>query len=178
VSVYAEKHASNNFVVTVINWISKFVDGVAFPVGRWAKLLFCSLLAIGLVGLQGCYDADALLKARRDIAKKTRLVEVDLGDFRITLPSPYTERKRAEIHFRAFGQVANRDLKLVRATLAKNGPDLQNRMLLVVRKMKMREIQEPQLTTLRESLASAINDTLPGEPLQSVGFYSFGFINL
>jgi hypothetical protein len=130
------------------------------------------------MALVGCYDAEALIKARREIAIKARLVEVDLGDFRITLPGPYTQRKRAEIHFRAFGQVANRDLKLVRATLAKNGPDLQNRMLLVVRKMKMHEIQEPRLTTLRESLASAINDTLPGDPLQSVGFYRFGFINL
>ena len=135
-------------------------------------------LLTGLVAVTGCYDADALIKARREIAIKARLVEVDLGEFRITLPGPYTERKRAEIHFRAFGQVANREARLVRATLAKNGPDLQNRMLLVVRKMKMREIQEPRLTTLRESLAAAINDTLPGEPLQFVGFYSFGFINL
>ncbi len=128
--------------------------------------------------LGGCYNADALIKARRETAIKARLVEVELGDFRITLPGPYTERKRAEIHFRAFGQVANRDLKLVRATLRKNGPDLQNRMLLVVRKMKIEEIQEPRLTTLRESLASAINETLPGDPLQSVGFYSFRFIDL
>jgi hypothetical protein len=136
------------------------------------------LIPVLVITLAGCYDATALIKARRAIAIKARLVEVDLGDFRITLPGPYTERKRAEIHFRAFGQVANRDLRLVRTTLAKNGPDLQNRMLLVVRKMKMEEIQEPRLTTLRESLASAINDTLPGDPLQSVGFYSFGFINL
>jgi hypothetical protein len=128
--------------------------------------------------LGGCYDAEALIEARRAVAIRARLVEVDLGEFRITLPGPYTERKRAEIHFRAFGQVANRDLKLVRETLEKNGPDLQNRMLLVVRRMKMREIQEPALTTLRNSLTSAVNDTLPGDPLQSVGFYCFGFVNL
>lgn len=140
------------------------------------SILNCLLLA--LAGVGGCYDAKELVKARREIAIKARLVEVDLGEFRITLPGPYTERKRAEIHFHAFGQVANRDLRLVRATLRKNGPDLQNRMLLVVRKMKMQEIQQPRLTTLRETLASAINDTLPGDPLQSVGFYSFGFINL
>lgn len=145
---------------------------------RCFQWLQVGCLLAAAIALAGCYDAKALIKTRREIAIKARLVEVDLGDFRITLPGPYTERKRAEIYFRAFGQVANRDLKLVRATLAKNGPDLQNRMLLVVRKMKMQEIQEPRLTTLRESLASAINDTLPGDPLQSVGFYSFGFINL
>jgi hypothetical protein len=49
---------------------------------------------------------------------------------------------------------------------------------MVVRQMKMREIQEPSLNTLRSSIASAINDTLPGDPLQSVGFYHFGFVNL
>lgn len=144
---------------------------------RWCVPVWSCLLACQ-AALVGCYDAEALVKARREIAIKARLVEVDLGEFRITLPGPYMERKRAEIHFRAFGQVSHRDLRLVRATLAKNGPDLQNRMLLVVRRMKMQEIQEPRLTTLRESLASAINDTLPGEPLRSVGFYSFGFVNL
>lgn len=128
--------------------------------------------------LLGCYDAKALIEARREVAIKARLVEVDLGEFHITLPGPYTERKRAEIHFRAFGQVANRDLKMIRRTLESNGPDLQNRMLLVVRQMKMSEIQEPALSTLRESLVTAINDTLPGDPLQFVGFYSFGFVNL
>lgn len=135
-------------------------------------------LSVVCLMLLGCYDAKALIEARRAVAVRARLVEVDLGEFRITLPGPYTERKRAEIHFKAFGQVANRDVKLVRATLEKNGPDLQNRMLLVVRKMKMREIQEPRLTTLRNNLASAVNDTLPGDPLQSVGFYCFGFVNL
>jgi hypothetical protein len=145
---------------------------------KFVRTSLLVLIPMGGLALAGCYDAEALIKSRREIAIKARLVEVDLGDFRITLPGPYTERKRAEIYFRAFGQVANRDLKLVRATLAKNGPDLQNRMLMVVRKMKMQEIQESRLTALRESLASAINDTLPGDPLQFVGFYSFGFINL
>jgi hypothetical protein len=147
-------------------------------VGRTVAAVKLLVLVVLCPLLLGCYDAEALIEARREVAIKARLVEVDLGDFRITLPGPYTERKRAEIHFRAFGQVANRDLKLLRRTLESNGPDLQNRMLLVVRKMKMAEIQEPELNTLRRSLASAINDTLPGDPLQFVGFYSFGFVNL
>lgn len=145
---------------------------------RQGGLLAVVLAALHGVGLAGCYDAKALVDARRAVAVRARLVEVDLGEFRITLPGPYTERKRAEIHFRAFGQVANRDLKLIKETLEKNGPDLQNRLLMVVRQMKMREIQEPSLNTLRSSIASAINDTLPGDPLQSVGFYHFGFVNL
>lgn len=145
---------------------------------RQGGLLAVILAASHGVCLTGCYDAKALVDARRAVAVRARLTEVDLGEFRITLPGPYTERKRAEIHFRAFGQVANRDLKLIKETLEKNGPDLQNRLLLVVRQMKMREIQEPSLKTLRNSIASAINDTLPGDPLQSVGFYHFGFVNL
>jgi hypothetical protein len=145
---------------------------------RFTLLIVTICCAVNCAALLGCYDAKALVEARRAVAVRARLEEVDLGEFRITLPGPYTERKRAEIHFRAFGQVANRDLKLVQETLEKNGPDLQNRLLLVVRQMKMQEIQEPSLDTLRGSIASAINDTLPGDPLQSVGFYSFGFVNL
>jgi hypothetical protein len=75
------------------------------------------LVALHGAALTGCYDAKALVDARRAVAVRARLVEVDLGEFRITLPGPYTERKRAEIHFRAFGQVANRDLKLIKQTL-------------------------------------------------------------
>ncbi len=145
---------------------------------RFTLLIAMICCAVNGIMLTGCYDAEALVEARQAVAVRARLEEVDLGEFRITLPGPYAERKRAEIHFRAFGQVANRDLKLVQESLKKNGPDLQNRLLLVVRQMKMREIQEPSLNTLRGSIASAINDTLPGDPLQSVGFYSFGFVNL
>ncbi len=145
---------------------------------RPTRLLAAIIVVLQAVGLSGCYDTKALVDARRAVAVRARLVEVDLGEFRITLPGPYTERKQAEIHFRAFGQVAHRDLKLIRETLEKNGPDLQNRLLMVVRQMKMREIQEPSLTALRSSIATAINDTLPGDPLQSVGFYHFGFVNL
>jgi hypothetical protein len=147
---------------------------------RRRSALMIAMLGCALngVALTGCYDAKALVEARRAVAVRARLEEVDLGEFRITLPGPYTERKRAEIHFRAFGQVANRDLKLVQETLEKNGPDLQNRLLTVVRQMKMQEIQEPSLATLRHRIASAINDNLPGDPVQSVGFYGFGFVNL
>ena len=175
VAVCNEASVSDDFSATSMKLTTGSLNS---PTGRCHPQWLVVGALVAMVGLTGCYDADALIKTRREIAIKARLVEVDLGEFRITLPGPYTERKRAEIHFRAFGQVANRDLKLVRATLQKNGPDLQNRMLMVVRKMKMQEIQEPRLTALRECLASAINDTLPGDPLQSVGFYSFGFINL
>lgn len=157
------------------NLLSQFITGLRRRSTLLVAMICC---AVNCVALAGCYDAQALVAARRAVAVRSRLVEVDLGEFRITLPGPYTERKRAEIHFRAFGQVANRDLKLVKKTLEKNGPDLQNRLLFVVRQMNLREIQEPSLETLRGSIAGAINDTLPGDPLQSVGFYSFGFVNL
>ena len=45
----------------------------------------------------GCYDAEAMVKSRRELAIRAQLEEIDLGKFRITLPQPNETTEVAEI---------------------------------------------------------------------------------
>lgn len=119
-----------------------------------------------------------MIAARRAIAIRARLEEVDLGEFRISLPRPAETTEGSEIFFHAFGQVANRDMDKVLEALETHGPELRHRLLLAARDMTMEDIQDPPLTELRSHIAEVVNEKLSGELLQSVGFYKFGFSNL
>lgn len=127
--------------------------------------------------LTGCFNADAMIESRRKVAILARLEEVDLGKFRLTLPRPPQSDEMAEIQFHVFGQVANRDLDAVTESLETYGPELRHRLLLAARELQLEDIEDPQLDLLRTQIATVINETLPGEPLQSVGFYRFAYHN-
>ncbi len=127
--------------------------------------------------LCGCLDANAMIEARRKVAILARLEEVDLGKFRLTLSRPIQSDEMAEIHFHAFGQVANRDVDEVTEALENYGPELRHRLLLAVRKLKLKELEDANLELLRQEIATIINETLPGEPLQSVGINQFSYYN-
>lgn len=125
----------------------------------------------------GCYDEQALIDARQATATKARLEEVDLGRFRVTMPRPSSELERDEVIFHVFGRVANRDLPIVQQLLAKNRPELNHGLLLSIRQMGMDEIADPALEELRETIKKSFNEMVEGDPIQSVGFYEFGYSN-
>lgn len=127
--------------------------------------------------LAGCYDEQVLIEARKAVAIRSRLEEVDLGRFRVTMPKPYSELERAEISFHAFGRVANKDLDSVSDLIDKNGPELKHRLLLAVRQMHLDEMKDPALKSVRESIKESFNKTIEGEPIQTVGFYEFNYSN-
>ncbi len=143
---------------------------------NWHSHLCCYWPVVFLL-LAGCFDADALIEARRKIAVLARLEEVDLGKFRLTLSRPYQNDEMAEIQFHAFGQVANRDLDQVTDSLETYGPELRHRLLMAARQLKLEDLEDARLDLLRTQIANVINETLPGEPLQSVGFYQFSYYN-
>ncbi|NOY41415.1 MAG: hypothetical protein GXP26_06215 [Planctomycetes bacterium] len=126
----------------------------------------------------GCFSADTMIEKRRAIAILTRLEEIDLGEFRISVPRPSEQVAAAEIFFHAFGQVENRDLRRVQKSLEIYGPELRHRLLLATRALDIQDLEDPKLASLRENIATVINENLKGEPLQSVGFYNFRYSNL
>jgi len=142
----------------------------------WKRLLYCGL-PIPFFLLVGCFDSSEMIEARRKVAILARLEEVDLGKYRLTLPQPVQTTEMAEIEFHAFGQVANRDLDQVTEALETYGPELRHRLLLAARQLDLKDIEDAQLDLLRNQIADVINETLPGKPLQSVGFYRFGYYN-
>lgn len=124
----------------------------------------------------GCFDADAMIDARRVIAIRARLVEVDLGEFRVTLPHAVERTDSSELHFHVFGQVANRELKKVEEMLKKKGPEIRHRMLIVARLLTIEDLEDPKLSALRSRIAEVANESLEDEPIQAVGFYRFGYL--
>jgi len=135
-------------------------------------------MIVACLPLVGCFDAESLIEERRAIAMRDRLEEVDLGEFQVSLPQPSKTVEVAEISFHVFGEVANRDMDDVREALEELGPEFRHRLLLAVRQLALEDIQDPPLTALRKQIADMVNEALPGKPLQSVGFYRFGYSNL
>lgn len=131
-----------------------------------------------LAALTGCFDAERLTKARRDIANGYMLVEVDLGEYHVPLPTLPNMPGGGVIDFHAFAQVANREKKSVQEQLAPREPELRHRILLAVRELDQTQIDQPELNSLREAVAAVVNGMLPEEPIQGVGFYRVGFYSL
>jgi Flagellar basal body-associated protein FliL len=157
------------------------------PISRSIRLSLLQWL-IGTVGLPlallcmlvssvGCFNADALIEARQMIVMRTRLEEVDLGEFRVSLPHAAEKTENAELYFHVFGQVPNRDLSKVKEAIKKNRPEIQHSMLIAARTMTAEQLEDPQLKDLRKSFAKVVNESLEGNPVQSIGFYRFGYMS-
>ena len=144
---------------------------------NWLRGWLRGCLPVACLLLTGCFDASAMIEARRKVAVLARLEEIDLGKFRLTLSRPVQSEEMAEIQFHAFGQVANRDLDEVSDALETYGPELRHRLLLAARELSLEDLEDARLDLLRTHIATVINETLPGEPLQSVGFYQFSYYN-
>ena len=153
----------------------------AIPVKNYARgtrrqfSIGLASLALCLAGQLGCFDADALIEARRLEAIRARLEEIDLGTYRISLTSPESVNDSVEVNFHVFGLVANRDLETVSEYLDSKKPEIRDKMLIVTRSLSDADLEDPKLSLFRDQIASIVNDTLEDEPVQSIGFYHFRY---
>lgn len=131
-----------------------------------------------VIAMSGCYDAEALLEQRRIAAIQQRLEEVDLGEYRVTLPPAEGTSTHGVVAFHAFGQVANQDLERLEASLAGRGPELDHQVLLAVRGLALEDIEDPELTALRRAIQQAANHPFDKPLVQQIGFYKFNFMPL
>jgi hypothetical protein len=67
----------------------------------------------GLGMLAGCFDADAMIASRQNLAQLSRLEEVDLGAFLVTLPYRPDSVSSMVVDFHAFGRVTHGSHKKV-----------------------------------------------------------------
>lgn len=142
------------------------------PRGNLAGLLSV-LLTCG-----ACYNADALVQQRRDAVKLMQLEEVDLGAYRITMPPSPGSSTHGVVEFEAFGHVANRDRKRVEKSIEARGPELRHEMLLAVRRLSIKELEDADLKDLRQLIEAVVNEPLGEELVQRVGFHKFRFLPL
>lgn len=141
------------------------------------NLKLCLLCALAGLSVTGCFDADAMIAERRKVAILARLEEVDLGEFRLTLPRPVQTNDMAEIQFQVFGQVANRDLEEVTEALEMYGPELRHRILLAARQLQLEDMEDAELALLRSEITTVVNETIPGEPVHSIGVKELSYYN-
>jgi hypothetical protein len=127
------------------------------------------LLVLGLAS--GCYDSDALIEEVRSVALQTRLVEVDLGTYKTTMPRKKTDSETTEVELHIFGTVARYRVPEIETHLSADGFRLRHETLAAVRQTTAAELAEPNLTALRTRLEKVINDQLGEAPVKSIGFY-------
>jgi flagellar basal body-associated protein FliL len=137
-----------------------------------------ALAALALLVAPGCFDRSALEQAQQQETDLVRAAEIELGEFRITLPHEPGTRARGVVEFKAFGRVAARDRDKVAKALAMTGPELRYRVLMAVRALTPKQLEEPTLQTLRGQLVKLANASLDKQVITSVGFYKFTFNTL
>jgi len=101
--------------------------------------------------------------------------EIEIGAFRITLPRAEGARSGGVVEFQVFGQVPARERDKVAKALTLNAPELRYRVVLAVRSLSHAELEEPNLHTLRASIAKLANAALEEKVIRNVGFYQFSF---
>lgn len=133
----------------------------------WPALAACALAA------PGCYDGAVLLAAHNEATSLVTLDEIDLGEFRISLPHEPGQPGGTIVEFHAFCQVTRRDRAQAAKALALQGPELRYRIMLLVRGMSSKELEEPTLKTLRRGIMQAANALLEQKYVKQVGFHRF-----
>lgn len=137
-----------------------------------------TLALLGLAALAGCYDSEAMKASRHDDATVTKLAEVDLGKFHVTLPLATGDTGGGVVDFHAFGRVSRRDLPAVAKAVEERRSELRSHMLLAIRSATSKQFEEPKLDALREEIAKVINGALEKGRVKNVGFYRFSFTAL
>jgi hypothetical protein len=127
------------------------------------------LLALSLIA--GCYDGDAIIDEVRAVALRTRLVEVDLGAYRTTMPRQENESEATEIALHIFGTVPRYRVPEIEKQLRADGYRLRHLALAAVRQTTTDELAEPNLSALRARLEEVVNSQLADAPVKSIGFY-------
>lgn len=136
-----------------------------------------TVVALALcVPLSGCYSSDSLVKRVRNHAIRTRIDEVDLGEFRVTLPRNAQTGEMTEIDVRLYGEAFRYKINEIEDELEAKAPFVEDHTLRVLRETTRQELSEPDLVQLRDRLLDSMNEMLTDAPLTSVGFYDVRFI--
>lgn len=149
------------------------------PSRRGRPALFAGVAwAACTLPLAGCFDSGAIVEAQQHESDGVRTDEIPIGQFRITLPQAPGALGGGIVEFQAYGQVAARDREKVAKALLLNAPELRHRVLLAVRALTPKQLEEPNLTTLRAELTKLSNAALDKKLIRSVGFQKFSFTTL
>ncbi len=130
-----------------------------------------SILAIAFVLCTGCYNGKEMVKQAQSVALKTRLAEVDLGEFQTTLPRDPVTNRFTSVDFHIFGTVPRYRLAAVKKQLKSDEYRVRHETLAAVRMSTREELAEPTFAQLRARIEKVVNSVLEDEPIKEIGFY-------
>lgn len=126
--------------------------------------------------LLGCYDGEALVEDVRRKAIRTRLIEVDLGTFRVTMPRDKRTSVMTEVDLHLYGEAPRYLVSDLEKELEEKQYLVHDRAIMTLRELDPRELVDPDLIALRTRLLEAMNDVLTSTKISSVGFYNMRLI--
>lgn len=138
---------------------------------------YITLATLGVLILApGCYDGDEILERVRNDAIKSRLEEMDLGEFHATLPRDQRSNEMNEVFVHVFGAAVRYRLEGIRQKLQEDDHVLKQRVLLALRESTNEDFAEPDLGLVRGRLKQAFNSVLGDTPIEMLGFYDIRLV--
>ena len=119
----------------------------------------------------GCYDGSALVKQAQSTALNASLAEVDLGEYRTTLPRDLETGAFTSLDVHVFGTVPRSRLSEIKKQIKSDEFRVRHETLTAVRQATREELTDPKLAALRARIEKAVNGVLADSPLKEVGFY-------
>lgn len=137
-----------------------------------------ALLGLAIVApmLSGCYDGKALVEDVRRNAIRTRLIEVDLGKFRVTMPRDQRTSVMTEVDLHLYGEAPRYLVSDLEKELEDKQYLVHDRTIMTLRELDPRELVDPDLIALRTQLLDTMNEVLTSTKISSVGFYDMRLI--
>jgi hypothetical protein len=142
---------------------------------RFSSCFAVVALALGASSI-GCIDGEKLATRVRNHAIRTRIDEVKLGQYRVTLPRNPLTGEMAEVDVRVYGETLRYKINEIEDELKARAPEIEDHTLRVLRETSREELADPNLVALRGRLLASMNEVLTDKPLKSVGFYQVRFL--
>lgn len=142
------------------------------PLKKAGYVVFLAVAALqigcGTPYVQGEKDA-------KDMPDALVPVEVDLGSFDCTIPNPKTN-STILVDFHAFIKLPRYKSYELEPILKSHENRFRHNMVLRIRKFNRTALNEPDLTQLREALRASLDELMPDNKIEMIGFYSFQFL--
>lgn len=130
-----------------------------------------SLFLIGCLAtlaLPGCYNSGQMIERARNSALATRLEEVDLGSYRITLPLNESTGSRTELVLELVGTARRYRTGDIEKRVESQRFLLRQGTIAAARLTTPQELADPQMTDLRKRLLEVTNAVLGDDAIDSL----------
>ncbi len=122
--------------------------------------LLVAVVSCVALAMPGCYNSDQMIERARNSELATRLEEVDLGTYRVTLPLDETTGARTELVLRLVGTARRYRIGDIEQRIESQRFLLRQRTITAARQTAPEELADPQMTALRERLFAVTNEVL------------------